>query len=133
MFCLPAIVFAEEITIYNKDGYPIAYLNTLDDNTIYMWDGQPSGYLKDETRHYSIYGFNGKHLGWYDKGFILDFEGKKAGFTLEAADRPIRSNPQKGIKQKLPRRSEREIAPYKPSIRDEWSGERLDIILLGGL
>jgi hypothetical protein len=45
--------------------------------TIYLWNGRPVAYLDPDRMEgrFSVYGFNGTHLGWYDKGVIWDDEG----------------------------------------------------------
>jgi len=55
------IILAEEISLYDYKGDAVAYIDTDNDMTIYLWEGKPVAYLKANK---SIYGFNGKHLGW---------------------------------------------------------------------
>ncbi len=80
-------VVAEEITLFDKKGEPIAYIDEKDDFTIYLWDGTPVAYLLQKGKssnlkkdNFSVYGFNGKHLGWLVEGIIRDLEGNATGF-----------------------------------------------------
>ena len=38
----------EEITLFDPDGNPVAYIAPDDKNTIYLWSGKPVAYLKGE-------------------------------------------------------------------------------------
>lgn len=55
-----SVAYAREITLFDREGAAIAYIDTNDELTIFLWDGTPVAYLEKST----IYGFNGKHLGW---------------------------------------------------------------------
>lgn len=76
-------VAANEVSLFNQKGEPVAYIDTSDEYTIYLWSGEPAAYLTDSTAHGSlaIYGFNGKLLGWYVDGAIYDKRGCVAGFV----------------------------------------------------
>jgi hypothetical protein len=73
---VPAISYAREISLYDDAGEAVAYIDTSDEMNIYLWGGEPVAYMDGE----SIYGFNGKHLGWLKKGVIRDHEGYAVGF-----------------------------------------------------
>jgi len=49
------------MTIFDPDGNPCAYI-TMGDMTIYLLEGNPVAYLDGSN----VYGFNGKHLGWFE-------------------------------------------------------------------
>lgn len=90
-FGMLSTVSAEEISLYDKEGNAIAYIDTNDDMTIYMWDGKPVAYLVKKnnstnvkTDLYTIYGFNGKNLGWLNEGVLRDKKGCVAGFIKGA-------------------------------------------------
>ena len=96
-------IVSDEITLYAASGKPIAYIADDDDSTIYLWSGKPVAYLKSEA----VYGFNGKHLGWFVKGLIYNHDGEIVGATrsrLKVVPQlgPIKSikgiNPLKGLK-----------------------------------
>ena len=72
---------AEEITLYDSAGEAAAYIDTAERNTIYLWSGEPAAYLRKDGSVPDIYGFNGRHLGWLEKGIVRDHEGLMAGFT----------------------------------------------------
>ncbi len=59
----------EEVTLFNSAGKADAYIAIDDELTIYLWSGKPVAYLENDTEGgYHVYGFNGKHLGWFVKG-----------------------------------------------------------------
>jgi 4-fold beta-flower domain-containing protein len=55
----------DETTLFSSQGKPTAYI--ADDSTIYLWSGKPVAYLYPDSVNdgLNIYGFNGKHLGWF--------------------------------------------------------------------
>ena len=67
--------YAEEITLYDSEGNAAAWIDTSDRNTIYLWSGEPAAYLRKDGSVPDIYGFNGRHLGWLEKGIVRDHEG----------------------------------------------------------
>ena len=68
-----------EITFYNKTGHPQIYLSDEHENSFYTWDGHAVAYLYKDK----IYGWKGKHIGWYQDGSIYDLNGYKAGSIKE--------------------------------------------------
>lgn len=81
----PAPKPQDELSLYNKEKHPVAYINYEDGQTIYLWDGTPVAYLvpfeneKSPDEDKKIYGFNGQHLGWYDSGVVWDINGNAVG------------------------------------------------------
>lgn len=100
----------EEITLFDPDGNPTAYISPDDDNTIYLWSGKPVAYLNEEN----IYGFNGKHLGWFKDGTIWDHDGKRVGFVKRALPVFPKFEPFKSFKQFKPFRAFRQSSPCEP-------------------
>lgn len=68
-----------EITFYDKNGHPVVYLSTENENSIYTWDGNAVAYIINDL----IYGWRGKHLGWYINGILYDLRGYKVGSIKE--------------------------------------------------
>ena len=53
---------------------------TKEELTIYMWSGEPVAYLmNDSAGGYHVYGFNGKHLGWFVGSVVRNHRGDAAG------------------------------------------------------
>ena len=125
---------AEETGLFNSAGQPVAYIDTSDpDMTIYLWNGTPVAYLSSSNNgYYNIFGFNGKHLGWYTNGVISDHNGYMVGFRKGAIDRYTQYEPYKSYKKRKPNKSYQQYIPYKPSTRDVFSSESLSSFLTRG-
>ena len=66
----------EEISLFTASGNAVAYIAVSDDMTIYLWGGKPVAYLEsDSGSDFHVYGFNGKHLGWFINGAIWNHNG----------------------------------------------------------
>lgn len=100
-----------EITLFGPHGEPKAYVATSDDNTIYSFHGRPLAYVDENS---NVYGFNGRHLGWFEDGIIWDHRGLKVGFTSSACPAFTRFEPFKGFKQFKPFKAFKAFAPFKP-------------------
>ena len=118
-----------EESLFDVMGTPIAYISYDEENTIYMWDGRPVAYLEPNR---TIYGFNGKHLGWFESGFVRNLKGEIAGFNRLAADVFIGYEPYKSYKMYRPYRRYKEYAHYKPYYSHSKSKESLAQFLLTG-
>jgi len=123
---------SEEISLFNSKGKPIAYIDT-DDLTIYLWNGKPVAYLFSNDNKLHIYGFNGKHLGWFVSGIIRDHEGDAVGFKEGAVNVYTEYEPYKAYKQYKPYKSYKEYAPYMPYLSTSWSNTPLSLFLAQGV
>ena len=65
---LASTAVAQELTLFDSSGNATAYIAMNDGMTIYLWGGTPVAYLhpRRSGTPYSVYGFNGDHLGWFD-------------------------------------------------------------------
>lgn len=127
---------ANEVSLFNQRGEPVAYIDTYDEYTIYLWSGEPVAYLTDSNAHGSlaVYGFNGKLLGWYVDGAIYDRNGGVSGFTKGCCplyEPYTKYEPYKGYKRYKPYRSYREYESYRPYLRRQW-GQDLSLLLRTG-
>ena len=130
LYILPCI--AEELSLYDSEGKPIAYIVTEDDFTIYMWDGTPVAYLIPKNDQFNIFGYNGNHLGWLVNGIIRDHEGNGIGFIKNAVKMYTQYEPYKSYKQYKPFKSYREYEPYMPYLTTTWAAMPLSLFLLQG-
>jgi len=101
-----------EITIYNIQGKPCAYITMDEDNTIYLWDGHPVAYIKLD----SIIGFNGKQLGWFYRKTMYDKDGFRIGFTKISCPSPVQNEPEKSSKKVKPEKKMKEKSLNKPHL-----------------
>lgn len=107
-------------TFYDKSGIPIAYSD--DNDHIFLFSGESVAYLYGE----SVYGYNGRHLGFFIDGWIRDHHGDCVFFTDIAKGpgpvKPVkRVKPVKSVKSILPVKSVREVKPIKPITNLLWS------------
>jgi len=122
----------DEITLYNYEGKPVAYIAINKDYTIYLWNGKPVAYLYESLNQIHLYTFEGKHLGWLEDGIIIDHEGDVVGFIKGALNVPIQFEPFKSFKQFKPLKGLKELPPIKPSFSGKWCLTPLQIFLLFG-
>ena len=129
--CIPAA--AEEIDLFNGAAEAKAYI--ADDLTLYLWDGEPVAYL-DTSRsntEVDVYGFNGKHLGWFRRGIIFDHEGYAVGAVREAFIRRPMIVPFKAFKKFKPFKILKEFSPLRPLFNKSWSETGLTRFLRQGI
>ena len=129
---ISTISFSQEISLFDKDGDAVAYIDTDDDLTIYLWSGKPVCYLHSSSGKYHVYGFNGSHLGWFIEGVIRDHEGDAVGVTKEATSMFTNFEPFKGFKEFKPFKSFKEFAPFQPFLSSSFSSTNFKLFLLQG-
>jgi len=99
-----------QVTLFDGAGAAVAYIDYDDELTIYSFAGQPLAYLSED----SVYGFNGKHLGWFDNGVLRDHSGHSAGFIQGQCPVFTQFEPFKGFKQFKPFKAFQQFKPFKP-------------------
>jgi len=125
---------AEDITLFNANGEPVAYIDDEDEDlTIYMWNGTPVAYLETADEGFNIFGFNGKHLGWYVNGIVIDHEGYAVGFIEGATTIFTKLEPAKPYKKFKPFKAFQEFVPFKPFYRNQFSNQPLSLFLRRGV
>ena len=118
-----------EINLYDSSGNATAYIDDyLADRVIYLWNGTPQAYLIQSD----VFGFNGKHLGWFEKGILRDNDGKLVATIKEAADKITVDGSLKGLKQTPPEKKYHEMPPVRPYFSTLWSLTKLNDFLLNG-
>ena len=105
------------MVLYDSRRQAVAYLDPNDSRTVYLWSGEPVAYVVDE----SIYGFNGKHLGWYENGVIVDHDGNVVVSPAIAFRKPVQPAPARGLKGVTPSKETKERTPVKPALASSWS------------
>jgi len=122
---------ADETTLFDSRGRATAYI--AEDLTVYLWSGKPVAYLFPDSRRdgFHVYGFNGKHLGWFVRGLARDHEGEGVcgikGVLARTEIEPIKS-----IKEIKPIKSIREIPPIRPIFSRVWSETPCRLFLFAG-
>jgi hypothetical protein len=116
------------IELFASTGSAVAYVSPENDMTIYLWAGTACGYLDDEN----IYGFNGKHLGWFRDGLVYDHAGRLIAATAENFREPVKAAPVKGLKKLRPLKGLKELKPLKPLFVKAWSETPAEAFFLLG-
>ncbi|UPT67952.1 MAG: hypothetical protein M0D57_04630 [Sphingobacteriales bacterium JAD_PAG50586_3] len=118
-----------EETLYDSKGNAVAYIAYNDSATIYLWNGTPVAYLEGDK---TIYGYNGKHLGWYEDGIVRNLRGEKAGFNKAALPVFAKFEPFKSFKKFKPFKAFKQFAKFKPFYSFGSSNEPLSQYLMAG-
>jgi hypothetical protein len=108
---------AAEVSLFDASGEAVAYVDTGDELTIYLWSGKPVAYLENrygDSTH--VWGFNGKHLGWFERGAIWGDDGSAACASKEAMTILPRLESLKSLKELKPLKSLKELPPLKPML-----------------
>jgi hypothetical protein len=133
LFCRVSVLADDnEITLFDRDGTPVAYIAMDDHMNIYLWKGEPVAYLKKEGRDTHVYRFNGEHLGWFEKGIVWDDEGYAVGFIDGAVTKMTKLEPLKGLRKLTPLKNLEKLSPLKPLFREKFSATPLKLFLSSG-
>ena len=115
--------------IFNKRGDPVAYISDDYNETIYLTDGSPVAYLYDQGH---VYGFNGRHLGWWIEGILYNHDGERIGFTSSTSPVPIGREPTKSQRQSMDEIRPRWEAPPLPKLSFIFADMDLESFLREG-
>lgn len=111
---------SNDLDLYDNQGDPVVYIARDDGMTIYSWKGEPDAWLKPgQNNEYHVYGFNGKHLGWFINGKVYDHNGYVACTVKENVTLP-RLPPLKSLKSLKPLKSLQELPPLTPLLNNTF-------------
>src|SRR5690625_7784924 len=76
---------ANETTLFDRTGEATAYVVNATVH-IFLWDGTPAAYLESSRSRmpFSVFGFTGEHLDWFDGQLMRDHSGDVLGFVRGA-------------------------------------------------
>ena len=132
VFAFSYVVAQDELSLFDAQGQASAYIVADDNMTIYLWSGEPVAYLvKDNGRDSHVYGFNGKHLGWFVNGIIRDHQGNAACALKDVISNP-QLEPLKSLKSLKPLKNLKELPPLRPLFVQQWSGFSCKLFLSKG-
>ena len=130
-----AVAQDDETALYSANGMPVAYLSFEagdDEPVIYAWSGKPVAYLTStHGEGLSVYGFNGKHLGWFVHGVVRDHDGSGACGVRAVVNSP-KAEPFKAFKQFKPFKAFKQFEPTRPSFSQKWSSTTCSVFLFEG-
>ncbi len=133
LFLLPITTLAdEEISLFSSNGEAVSYIALSDELTIYLWSGKPVGYLvEDSAGGYHIYGFNGKHLGWFSNGIVRDHKGDAACAVKEVMQ-STKFESFKAFKEFNPFKAFKEFSPIRPIFSNNFDQISCKFLLASG-
>ena len=118
-----------EISLFNYNGDAVAYIDIYDELTIYLWDGEPVAYIDNDN----VYGFNGRHLGWFSNEMIIDHMGDSPCVMKSRYPGYTNYEGYKGYKYYKPFKEYQEYAPYKPYATNRFSPIPCSLFLAMGI
>ena len=95
-----------EKTVFDSRSEPVAYISDDPRKIIFLWDGRPVSYLYG----HHVYGFTGRHLGWFLNGVVSDRDGNRIGFTTSTSPLPTAQEPPKAKRYAVAKIQPREEA-----------------------
>lgn len=108
------------MVFFDSRGQVVA-LKDNDRDVVILWDGTPVAILGER----SVYGFDGRHLGWFVNGWIRDHDGACVYYTDDAEGGPARpsrkARPALGARKAIPSRQARQPVPSRRPNRRAWS------------
>lgn len=110
-----------EVTLFNPNGQPIAYIDKTRENTIYLWSGNAVAYIEGEQ----VYTMQGEHIGWFEDDVFYDVEGYKIGATKWACPTVTSFEPQKGDKMVTDKRFGHGVIHRKKALKNAYGHESL--------
>ncbi|MFZ4263238.1 4-fold beta flower protein [Sphingobacterium sp. HJSM2_6] len=123
---------AQQLSLYNKNGEPTAYIDFDRDGTLFNWNGTPMAFLKTDGEDNQVIGFNGRFLGWYEEGVLYDKQGRVIGQSKEHYFGVTRIEPIKSIQQIIPIKPIVIHIEFKPIFFNIWSSTSLGEFLYFG-
>jgi len=123
------VVADDDIDLFDGRRQAVAYIASDADLTIYLWSGKPVAYFLEGE---DIYGFNGKHLGWFLHGVVYDPDGHIVAAVPEAFKSPVAPPPFKAFKQFRPFKAFKEFKPFRPFLSKTWSSMLAKVFFLQG-
>jgi len=118
-----------EKTLFDKNGEAVAYIRDDYHETVYMWDGYPVAYLYNDQH---VYGFNGRHLGWFINEVIYNGQGERIGFTSNTCPVTIAKEPVKTERRTMDEIRPKWSAPPTPKLTFNLGSQDLADFLMEG-
>ena len=118
--------------VFNRQGKSLYVLDS-DEIHIYSMAGEPVAFVDKEA----VFNFSGKHLGWFEDGWLRDMDGKCVGFVESAGgggpSKPKKKSqqPEPGPRKDPPPHPEDLDRPGKPIKISAWSEKSATALLEG--
>lgn len=107
------------MTFYDCTGAAVAYSD--DGEAIYLYTGEPVAYLNSD----SVFAYSGRHLGFFEDGWVRDHHGMCVFFSENSQGGPVRPvrgvTPVRSARGVLPVRGVRQVPPVRAVRELGWS------------
>ena len=70
------------IEFFDREGQEAAFCH--DGQSLYLWNGKPAAFIHDDK----VYAYDGRFIGWADRGWISDESGECLLFERDAVGGP---------------------------------------------
>ncbi|KQP33769.1 hypothetical protein ASF49_07830 [Methylobacterium sp. Leaf104] len=107
------------IEFFDRAGSEAVFCH--DGHSLYLWSGKAAAFIQDDK----VYAYDGRFIGWADRGWISDEDGACLLFEHDAVGGPQKSKRQaktipgpRGVK---PARAGLQPAPPRPAASTAWS------------
>ena len=124
----PCLGVGVEEALFDRSGCPVAYIADDGEHSIYLWCGHAVAYLLGDC----VFGWNGRHLGFFSYGVLCDIGGRRVGSTGASCQAATHAEPTKPAKHVKHVRYSRYEPSDHPDIRGIWSTETLEDFLKQG-
>jgi hypothetical protein len=102
---------------FDSHAKAAARLDVADDATFYLVSGEPVAYVVED----SIFGFNGKHLGWLRNGLVFDRSGDIVAAPATAFQIALVMPASRAVTADKPPKKAPEQPPARPAFGTSWS------------
>ncbi|WP_420604683.1 4-fold beta flower protein [Methylobacterium sp.] len=107
------------IEFFDRDGGEAVFCH--DGHSLYLWNGKAAAFIHDDK----VYAYDGRFIGWADRGWISDEDGACLLFERDAVGGPPKpqrqGNTTPGPRRPKPARAEMQQAPSRPASFAAWS------------
>lgn len=107
------------IEFFDRAGGEAAFCH--DGQSLYLWSGKAAAFIHDDK----VYAYDGRFIGWADRGWISDADGACLLFEHDAVGGPQKPKRQAkttpGPRGVRPSRSGLQPAPPRPAAAPAWS------------
>lgn len=109
------------ITFYDRNGTAVAYSD--DGAHVFLFGGEAVGYLEADA----LYSYRGELMGWFEKGWLRDKDGRCVAYSDKAAGGPPQAarleKPYQSRKQAMPAREHQDPRSLRPIHSNVWSSQ----------
>lgn len=119
----------QEITLFDANGEPKAYIENKENQDIFLWDGRAVSYIYEDK----VYGWNGEHIGWFEEGVMTNLHGNPVAYIKEKSPMMPKMEPMKSMKKKKNMKSMRKMARMKHMNQRRMSEQDFVSFLLSGI